>query len=188
MPQLHRNSQKRFYGPDKIYFIVTKTYKNYPYFKEPIFCDLFLEELKLGKKLKQFKLYGFCLVYDHLNLLIGPREKYNISQVMKSLKENISRDINYIMANRHYEGDTSTCRLPLRRLIAELQKQFIDKYGEPQYARPRFKWQKSFHDHVIRDEKDFANHYTYTVDNYAKHNLPEDWRYTSSNFEDLIDY
>jgi len=36
-------------------------------------------------------------------------------------------------------------------------------------------------------EKDFANHCTYTTDNYTKHNLPEDWRYTSSNYENLID-
>ena len=31
--KLHRNSQKRIYREAFTYFIVTKTYQNYPYFK-----------------------------------------------------------------------------------------------------------------------------------------------------------
>ncbi len=193
--RLHHGSQKRFYGSDKIYFIVSKTFKNHPYFRESIFCDLFIEELKIclaspdlakpDKQLKRFRLYGFCLVYDHLNLLIQPNEKYNISQVIKSLKENVSRDINYIIFNENNEGDTSTCRLQVRGSITKYQKQFIEKYSSHDY--PKFKWQKSFHDHVIRNEKDFDNHYNYCVYNFVKHNLSENWHYTSLNYEDLID-
>ncbi len=47
--QLHRNSQRRFYGQDYIYFVVAKTFDNYPYFREPIFCELLMEELKIPK-------------------------------------------------------------------------------------------------------------------------------------------
>jgi len=35
----------------------------------------------------------------------------------------------------------------------------------------------------IRDEKDFVNHYHYTVYNHLKHILPENWKYTSLNCE-----
>ncbi len=192
--KFHRNSQKRFYGDGKIYFIVTKTFKNHPYFKEPMFCDLLIEELKLCKKIKQFNLYGFCLIYDHLNLLIQPNDEFNISKVMKSLKENISRDINYVIGGIAYkgdtplyEGDTSTCRLHIRALIKNFHKQFIKKYNNPQFEIPKFKWQKSFYDHVVRGKKDFQNHYRYAVYNYIKHKLPEDWQYTSLNYEEMID-
>jgi len=41
---LHRNSQKRIYLDNAVYFITFKTYDNYPYFKEQIFCDLFIKE------------------------------------------------------------------------------------------------------------------------------------------------
>ena len=189
MSYLHRNSQKRFYGSDKIYFIVTKTFKNYPYFKEPIFCELFIEELKICKQLKQFKLYGFCIIYDHLNLLIQPNEKYNISNVMQAIKKETSRDINRIILN-NIEGDIPECRLhecrlQARGLIAKFQNQFIKKYKNNEW--PEFRWQKSFHDHVIRNKKDFINHYNYTVYNFIKHNLSENWRYTSLNYEELID-
>ncbi|MFH1427183.1 MAG: transposase [Patescibacteria group bacterium] len=183
----HRNSQKRFYGEDKIYFIVTKTYKNHPYFQESIFCDLLIEELKMCKSMKKFKLYAFSIIYDHLNLLIKPGEEYNISMVMKSLKENLSRDINYIILNNFNEGDTSTCRLHLRELLINYQKIFVQKYGNPQFKIPQFKWQKSFHDHVIRNEKDYINHHNYTIYNHLKHKLPENWKYTSLNFPEMVD-
>ena len=135
----HRNSQKRYYEENSIYFIVTKTFQNFPYFKEPIFCELFIEELKLCKELKKFKLYGFCVIYDHLNLLIHPNNEFNISKVMKSLKENVSRDINYIISGYRNEGDTSTCRLRLRELINDFHNQFIQKYGKNQIVIPKFK-------------------------------------------------
>ena len=76
----HRDSQKRHYEENSIYFIVTKTFENFPYFKEQIFCDLFIEDLKICKELKKFKLYGFCLIYDHLNLMIHPNNEFNISK------------------------------------------------------------------------------------------------------------
>ncbi|KQC10078.1 MAG: hypothetical protein APR54_12325 [Candidatus Cloacimonas sp. SDB] len=52
---------------------------------------------------------------------------------------------------------------------------------------PKFKWQKSFHDHIIRNQKDLANHWNYTMYNYAKHGLPEDWQYTGLNYPAMID-
>jgi len=148
---------------------------------------LFIEELKLCKKLKEFYLYGFCVVYDHIHLMIHPGEKYNISQIIKSLKENISRDINYIIFNYVYEGDTSTCRLHIRELIKQYQKTFIQKYQQNINLFPKFQWQKSFHDHIIRNGVDFYNHFNYTVYNHLKHQLLENWQYTSLNYLNIID-
>jgi REP element-mobilizing transposase RayT len=201
----HRNSQKRYYGQGKIYYIVTKTYKNFPYFKEPILCDLLIEELRLCKELKGFKLFAFSLIYDHLNLLLKPSEELNVSRVMQSIKKEFSRDVNYIISNdnknsiHHNEGDIPECRLRGYQYSQQYNKkfnvpyllnyrqQFIKKYGNPQFKIPQFKWQRSFHDHIIRNEKDFINHYNYTAYNHLKHRLPRNWEYTSLNFKDLID-
>ncbi|MFH1822112.1 MAG: transposase [Patescibacteria group bacterium] len=200
----HRNSQKRFYGKDKIYFIVTKTYKNHPYFQEPIFCDLLIEEIKLCKGMKKFKLYAFSIIYDHLNLLIKPGEEYNISKVMQSIKKETARDINYIYNDKYYnqnnEGDIPECRLQGMQYsqrkkqhyytpkLAYFQKRFANKYNYNNVIQlPQFKWQKSFHDHIIRNNKDYINHHNYTVYNHLKHKLPENWRYTSLNFPEMVD-
>ena len=43
-------------------------------------------------------------------------------------------------------------------------------------------WQERFHDHIIRDERDFDNHFDYIHWNPVKHGYvtkPEDWRYST---------
>jgi len=75
----------------------------------------------------------------------------------------------------------------MRMLIKKFNEQFIAKYGQPQFEIPKFNWQKSFYDHTVRGKKDFKNHYRYTVCNYIKHELPENWQYTSLNYEEMVD-
>lgn len=50
-------------------------------------------------------------------------------------------------------------------------------------------WQPRFHDHIIRNEDDFENHFEYIRYNPIKNNLPKNWRWFSMNpgFSDLID-
>ena len=103
------------------------------------------------------------------------------------MKENVSRDINRVMGHQGFEGDTSTCRLQIRRSIAHFQKEFIKKYKSKPFQLPKFQWQKSFYDHYIRCEKDFEYHMNYVINNHKKHGLPDDWPYTSLNYPALID-
>ena len=185
MAHLHRNSQKRIYQKNGIYFVTSKTKDNYPYFKEKILCELWIEELRLCKKLKKFELLAFCLLSDHFHLLVLPKGRENISRIMKFLKENFSRDANKIITTA---SATAPSRLQLNNIIKSSAKNFIKKYKSDN-SFPRFQWQKSFHDHLIRDdsETDYHNHYEYTVYNHLKHSLPETWQYTSLNYPDLID-
>lgn len=158
----HRNAPKRYYIPGGIYFITTKTHRNYEYFREPILCELFMEDLEICKELKRFCLYAFCLIYDHLHLLLRPCDAYDISEIMHNIKMNSSRNINKAIV-----GEDTYPRLR------------GDNY-------PKFKWQQGFYDHVIRGEKDFENHYWYTAYNFEKHKLSNNWKYTSLNFPELI--
>jgi len=215
--KLHKNSIKRIYFPGAIYYIVIKTKNNYPYFKETIFGDLFIENLKVCRQLKGFKLFAFSIIYDHVNLIIEPSNQFNISKVIKSIKENVSRDINVIMGyTRKYPnplvGETPAFRLRVRGFILGLYKEdidyvhkvkkfdieiykqkFIEKFGDKN-PYPKFRWQLSFYDHYIRfhdnhlqKQKDWDCHYEYTVYNHLKHGLPGNWQYTSLNYPELID-
>ena len=71
-------------------------------------------------------------------------------------------------------------------ITKKYREKYIAKFGTNLH-HPKFKWQKSFHDHIIRDENDFNDHWNYTMYNYLKHNLPENWKYTGLKFADLID-
>lgn len=172
-----------------------KTYDNFPYFKEKIFCDIFVENLKLCKELKQFELYAFNILYEHIHLLLKPMGKYNYSQIMQFIKRHATRDINYVInegairESRLRGGEYEKFDEIIKNhdmLLKQYRKIFIGKYGKNQYSTPQFKWQKSFHDHIIRNDDDLEKHFNYIINNHLKHGLPEDWNYTSVNFTGII--
>ncbi|MBN2096808.1 transposase [Candidatus Peregrinibacteria bacterium] len=214
--KLHRNSQKRIYFKDAIYFVTCKAFDNYPYFKERIFCDLFVENLRLCKRLKGFLLFGWVLTYDHFHLLVMPGDGFNISKIMQFLKRHINRDINFLL---YSEGGIRESRLRekiresrlrekiresrllggeyehLQSIIDEHDKklilsrlQFHQNHSNP-HSHPPFRWQESFHDHYIRNNRDFDYHMDYIEYNPVKHDLPDNWPYifTNPDYEDLID-
>jgi len=176
---IHRNSQKRIYVEEGIYFVTFNTKDKYPYFVEDIFCEVFVDNLRICIELKHFKLYAYCLLHDHAHLLLKPGRGYNVSKIIQGLKKNVSQDINKLIGI-YPEGANSNSRL--RRVdITKYFQKINKKYKKHPDMFPQFAWQKSFHDHVIRDEQDFANHFRYTAYNHLKHGLGECWRYTSSN-------
>ncbi len=173
---------KRIIIPEGVYFVTVNTQGQYPYFHEKILCELWMEELRLCKELKGFQLLAFCLNEDHFHMLLKPSEKFDVSKVMKFFKENFSRDANKIIFN---VADTAPCRLQISSKINDFQQQFLQKYGTS-HSFPRFAWQRSFYDHVIRDERDLEEHFKYTAYNFDKHKLSENWKYTSLNFPGLV--
>ncbi len=196
----HRNSQKRIIFEDAVYFVTSKTFNNFPYFREKIFCDLFVENLKLCKKLKRFQLYGWVLIYDHFHLQVQPGDKFDISKIKQFLKRHVSRNINIITgytANTTPEGDIGQCRLQVDervlvrqfdQYVQQLKTQFRQKYPSDN-PYPKFQFQRSFRDHYTRNENNFMEHLEYIDHNPAKHGLPDDWEYVSMNpkYENLID-
>jgi putative transposase len=180
------------YFDDAVYFVTCKTKGNVPYFKERIFCEVFLENLRICKSLKQFNLFAWVLIYDHFHLLLQPNDGWNISEVMRSIKTNVSCDINRIFLPT--EGAVPAPRL---RLIYEnkfdlhsFRQQSTQKYPNPIHIPfPKLQWQKSYHDHYMRNEKDFQKHLDYISYNPIKHGLSDSWPYVFTNPEyiDLID-
>ncbi|MFZ5365032.1 MAG: hypothetical protein ACOZBH_02425 [Patescibacteria group bacterium] len=90
---------KRYYTEYGIYFNTANVDGRFPFFKEEIFCELMIEELKLVKEIYQCKIFGFLINYDHNHFLIQHADvgERNISKVMKSLKRNFSQNSNKIM-------------------------------------------------------------------------------------------
>ena len=238
MRKQHRNSQKRIYFEDAVYLITTTTYNRFPYFQEKIFCDLFLaigsevklifstlecnydylnaqarrENLKLCKRIKNFRLYGWVICYEHIHLLLQPGDEFDYSKIMFSIKKQFSQNINTVMGyNNPFttspEGAQSIVRLQdhwanekydyqdqiqmlnkFDQYIIKFKNQFKQKYSNNN-PYPKFRWQKSFHDHYIRNEENFMNCMGYIEYNPIKHSLPNNWSYVYANpeYDDLID-
>ena len=205
MSNLHRNSQKRIYEEGAEYFITTVTGERHPYFEDPILAELFLRDLWFVRALKQFDIFGYAVMPDHVHLLLQPRGRFNYSQIIGSLKRNVARDINNVFKNNSlirdlHEGDDSNRRLRMNYEITkhnhpDLQfdvyashyaaiEVLRNKFGQndgPSPTHPAFRWQKSFLDHIIRDENDYLNHLDYIYNNPVKHGLvtdPEQYPYS----------
>ena len=92
---------------------------------------------------------------------------------MQSIKTNFGYDANWVMRHNN-DAPKAGSREPAFQKHALRQKyrqQFIGKYGN-HYDLAQFKWQDSFHDHIIRDKEDFYNHVEYIRNQWIKHNLP----------------
>lgn len=177
--KLHRNSQKRYYINNAVYFITTTTYERYPYFEIDILCELFIHDLLICQRLKRFEILGYKINPEHVHLLIQPSKQYNYSDIMNSVKNNFSRNANRILGyeNTHVPKATARAVAFNENDIESLKSKFVDKYGK-NHNIPKFKWQSSFYDHIIRNEFDYSNHLKYIQNQWIKHDLKENkWCY-----------
>ena len=185
--KLH-HSQKRIYKKNGIYFITTNTYNNHQYFDEDIFCCLFTSHLKLIQNTKNCLIYAYKINPNHIHLLIKTAGIFNYSQIMHFLKRNFSLNANKII------GFTQEGNIPLHKLndtnikkkaedsipphdvfnkiILQLRDDFLEKYGKNHPFHP-FKWQKSFHFHIVENRDDFFRHLGYIKKQHIKHELQE---------------
>ena len=200
---LHRNSQKRIYAEGATYFVTSVTYHRHAYFNEPLLAELLVCDLWFCRELKEFEIYGYNVLPDHAHLLIQPTGRANYSEIMGTLKRIVARDINDMITGRPFirniksRGDDSNRRLRMNFQktktthanltiqtcelhfcsLSNLRERFLKKYGVVANMR-RFRWQKSFRDHIIRNGRDFDNHLDYIYNNAVKHGLadePEAW-------------
>ncbi|MFH1537213.1 MAG: hypothetical protein ABID45_04445 [Patescibacteria group bacterium] len=200
--KLHKNSQKRIYESNKIYFITLITQDRYNFFNEKIFNQIFINEIDICKYFYNFKLYGYVILLDHIHLMLNPLNN-NISDIIKFVKRHASRDINILIKEnfeQNHEGEDRDLRLQKSnknrfKNLNKIQKQkilwmeekmkdynfiFQNKYNHNIYPK-KFKWQKSFRDHIIRNEVDFKKHIEYIEKNPYKHKIVkpnEDYRWT----------
>ena len=87
---------KRYYEENAAYFLTTTTKNRVEIFKEPKNCKILLVTIEYFKLILDFKLYGFCIMPNHLHLIIHPFGKYNFSYIMKMLKGSFARKLNKI--------------------------------------------------------------------------------------------
>ena len=173
--KLHRNSQKRYYIDSAIYFITTNTFKGYPYFEIDVLCELFVCEIETYKRMNEFEIHGYKINLEHIHLLIQPFGKYNYSEIICLLKSNFARNANRVLG---YEklfipmkaGSRDPAFEKHMKLLQKSCNQFTKQYGI-KHNIPKFKWQSSFYDHIIRDDFDYLQHLKYIQNQWIKHKL-----------------
>lgn len=87
---------KRYYVENAAYFLTTVTKNRIEIFKDPKYCKILLVTIEYFKLILDYKLYGFCIMPEHLHLIIHPFGKYNFSYIMQMIKGSFARKLNKI--------------------------------------------------------------------------------------------
>ncbi|MHB8155472.1 MAG: REP-associated tyrosine transposase [Candidatus Omnitrophota bacterium] len=85
---------KRYYETNAAYFLTTNTEDNITVFDDPKNCKILLVTLEYFKIVLDYNLYGFCIMPNHLHLIIHPVGIYNFSYIMKMIKGSFARKFN----------------------------------------------------------------------------------------------
>ncbi|MFA9498874.1 transposase [Mannheimia sp. E30BD] len=107
------------------------------------------------QKYYPFKIIAICILPDHLHMIIQlPEGDQNYSRRIQSIKRNFSMKL-------PQQPSLNESRVKRKELTI---------------------WQRRFWEHLIRDEKDLANHMDYIYYNPVKHGyvkFVKDWQYSS---------
>lgn len=64
-------SQRRIYQDEYPYFVTTNTRNRKPFFDDIRYAQLLHKIILEACKMKDFLVYAFCVMPDHLHLLVG---------------------------------------------------------------------------------------------------------------------
>jgi len=87
---------KRYYENGYPYFITTVTHKRKPIFTTVNNCKILLVAIEFFKLVLDYKLLAYCVMPDHLHLILIATGQYNPSYIMKMIKGNFARKYNRI--------------------------------------------------------------------------------------------
>lgn len=71
---------------DRVTFITQIVGNRTPIFRDPIACEMALATLRNVQVLHPFKMLGYCILPDHMHLMLRPLGKESVSTVMHSFK------------------------------------------------------------------------------------------------------
>jgi len=85
---------RRYFEDSYAYFITTKTHNNLSIFNNEKNCKILLVALEFFKLVLDYKIFAYCLMPDHLHIILQTTGSYNFSYVMKMIKGNFARKYN----------------------------------------------------------------------------------------------
>lgn len=156
---------KRYYGRGDLHFLTFSCYRRLPLLGTARARNLFVEALGKIRQRYKFMLVGYVVMPNHVHLLISEPPKSTPSEVLKVLKQCVSRDL----------------RKRRRRAPAEQLRLAFSRNDE---SLLRF-WQPRFYDFNVWSKKKVREKLEYMHANPVTRKLvvhPKDWPWSSWSF------
>lgn len=101
---------KRYFENGYAYFLTTNTLNDNPIFFKEQYCRILLVTIEYFKLILDYKLYGYCIMPDHLHLLLHPYGRYDPAYIMQMIKGSFSNKYNkmkqskgHVWQKRYYD-------------------------------------------------------------------------------------
>jgi len=82
------------------YLITTVTHKRESIFTVERNCKILMVTLEFFKLTLDYRIFAYCLMPDHLHIILQPTGKYDLSYIMRMIKGNFARKFNLMYDRR----------------------------------------------------------------------------------------
>jgi len=147
---MHRNSRRRPYRPFGYYFITTNVSSEFSVLDRYEYGHLLEHILFYSAKIHSAGLIAFKINPDHIHLIVQIGRIGTISKFMGSCKRQFSRQVNFLLRQEYSQDQKSKSDLIIFN---------------------KFRWQPSYHSHLITNKQDFDNHVNYILKQQSHHEL-----------------
>ena len=89
----HRKQCKRWDIPWDAHFLTFSCFQRRPFFLGKQSPQWFLEALDVTRRRRPFRLWGYVVMPEHVHLLILPLEGVKISEILRQIKQPVSRRV-----------------------------------------------------------------------------------------------
>lgn len=152
---------KRMYAQNHPVFITINTYKRKPILINNF--ELLQESCKIAKEKFKFNIFAYCVLPDHIHLILEMNDIYEYPKIIGSMKWYFSKNINTKFIER-------------KSLSISKQKK-----------REKGVWQRRYYEHTIRNDKELAIYTDYIHYNPVKHGWVKSVRdWNNSSFYDFV--
>ncbi len=169
--------------------------------------EMLIDNLCMSRSVHRVQLHAFCILPDHVHLIVSVGEK-GASGFMHSFKKNSSRDVSEFLGCRSDFRIAATGEDDFRiaatgniddRIASAGNNDFCitsntrsggSKTAAALPEQHRIRWQKGYHDELIRDGTQRSAALAYVHGNAMKHGLVTeipDWPWTSLHYRNRVD-
>ena len=184
------SKQLRKYSNSQIYHIILKGIDDENIFYDNIDRNVFLERIQLTKKLFEYEVYAYCLMSNHVHMVIKIKDEF-LSKAMQNL---IIRYVSYFNKKYNRKGPFVQSRFKSKNI--EDSRYFIDVcryiHRNPEKAKientAKYKW-SSFHEYIGKEKiitKKFLMHYfNNDIEEFIKFTTKKETLYEAINLADF---
>ena len=157
----------------RIYFVTFTVVRWTKIFIVEHYCEVFLNSVKYCQKNKGLEIYSWCIMPNHVHLIIGTKGKMKLEDIIRDLKSFTSRSINLVL-NKMSEFDLTA---------GEWLNLFV-RTGVKNSKNKDFQlWQNHYHGVELSTNVMMEQRLNYIHNNPVKAGLidsPENWKWSSA--------